>query len=64
MGMEMLAQIFAVVIFIAMFAFMLHFNCESIIDLVVKTKRFGQINLFTPLFLISSTVPEQTISPP
>ena len=41
-------------IYIAMFAFMLHFNCESIMDLVVKTKRFGQINLFTPLFLISS----------
>lgn len=43
-------------IYIVLFAFMLHLNSDSIMELVIKTKSFGQINLFTPIFLFSSMV--------
>lgn len=48
-------KIFSLV-YIVIFALMLFFNGKSYMEIFVNTKKFGQINLFTPIFLLSTMV--------
>ena len=43
-------------VYVAIFALMLFLNGNSYMEIFVNTKKFGQINLFTPIFLLSTMV--------